>query len=321
MSSPLAQLLDHLTAKHHAAEADTRRLRGELRRNRPATLDLDASAHLADLEGGSEALARHHRRAPTERAAMLGEIVGELTAVRRRAAQGALFKAVRSVTEVTTEVRAFTAQCRADVLRSMPMALHYVDANGMITLELYRVQLTSALSQAPAAVLRATYERALDRKAAPDVVALEVIEQLADTRQPLAVTIEDRPAAQQLRELVEAAPGSARARRGARCRGPGRRPGPPPSSAPPPSRFDPLRPAIKHPDVRAALDAEAEAMEQAGEADDATDQAALREQLAAGGGRTAMTGRRPARRRTPRATGTGGVPSWCRHNGSGGPGS
>ena len=282
MSSPLAQLLDHLTAKHHAAEADTRRLRGELRRNRPATLDLDASAHLADLEGGSEALARHHRRAPTERAAMLGEIVGELTAVRRRAAQGALFKAVRSVTEVTTEVRAFTAQCRADVLRSMPMALHYVDANGMITLELYRVQLTSALSQAPAAVLRATYERALDRKAAPDVVALEVIEQLADTRQPLAVTIEDRPAAQQLRELVEAA-------RDLRV----------PAGVPDAEalaadlarlqqraaavEIQPLDPD-QHPDVRAALDAEAEAMEQAGEADDATDQAALREQLAAGGG-------------------------------------
>lgn len=275
-------MLDALVTTYHAALADARSLRGALRLNRPTVLDREAAAHLADLEAANEGLARLHRRAPGERAAMLAEITSEVTAVRRRAAQGALHRAVRSVGDVVARVRTFTAACRADVGRSMPLALNYITSDGMVNLELFRLQLAATLRDASAAELMAMYAKAFERKAAPDVVTLEVIEHLTDTRQPLAVSTEDRQSAKALRELVDGA-------RDLRV----------PSELPDVEhlaaelsrlnqradllRITPANPD-QSPDVRAALEAEADAMSEAGAADDATDQAQLRELLAAGGG-------------------------------------
>ena len=230
----MPSLLDHLTSKNHAAAADTRRLRGS---PCAATGRLPWTSTCPPTSPTSKPTTRPWPditdAPPLDRAATLGGDRGR--ADRLYAAgprRGRCSGPIRTVADVVTEVRAFIAQCRADRCPALDAdgAELRPPADGMIGRKLYRVQLTSAFSQAPAAVLRAAYERALDRKAAPDVVALEVIEHLADTRQSLAVTIEDCPAAQALRELVEAARDLASACWRARRRGPGRRPGPPPAA-------------------------------------------------------------------------------------------
>lgn len=271
--------LDAIVALARTARAALTVYRGSLRRLRPVTLDRDADTALAQQTADVPGL-RLLLRNPQEKIKARAEVRNELQRPRARAAAGQRSIASKAVAEAVAAGRAFIAERRADVELTMPTAFHGVTADGMIQLEAYRLALVAALRTAPAAELLASYRRALNGKRAADAVAAEVIERLADTRQPLAVDTNDRAAAKALREHVEGV-------RELRV----------PSNVPDVEALaadlsrlheraelltiHPADPA-QYPDVAEALAAEADAMAEAGAADDATDQAALRELMAGG---------------------------------------
>ncbi|MCC7241205.1 MAG: hypothetical protein IT180_04715 [Acidobacteria bacterium] len=271
--------LDSLIAVTRTARAALAAYRGGLRRLRPVTLDQHADEALAQQAADVPGL-RLLLRNPQERIKARAEVRNDLARPRARAAAGQRSMASKAVAEAVAAGRAFIAEHRADVEATMPTAYHGVTADGMIALELYRLQLVAALRAAPAAELLGTYRRALNGKRAADAVACEVVERLAETRQPLAVSATDRAAAKALREHIDGV-------RDLRV----------PSNVPDVEALaadlvrlheraellavHPADPA-QYPDVAEALAAEAAAMVEAGSADDAEDQAALRELMAGG---------------------------------------
>jgi hypothetical protein len=267
-------MLDAILTATRSARASLTLYRGGLRRLRPTVLDTHTALRIEERERESDAL-RLLLKNDAERARLFADVRAGFDTTRRRAAAGARSEATKAAGEAIRAGRAFIAARRADVLLSMPRADENVSADGMLIRELLRLQLAASLSTAPAAQLAEQYARALARKAAPDLVIVEVIEHLTDTRAPLALTTADRAAAQRLREHVDGI-------RDLRV----------PLGVP---DFDALAADLArlhqradllnvhaidpaaHLSVREALDAERLAMTAAGEADDAEDQQALRE--------------------------------------------
>jgi hypothetical protein len=260
-----------LIARYHSYRATLDRYRGALRRLRPATLDRDADRRFDTLTAHSEALLR----LPTEHDRIRQEIRDEEEMGRRLAAAVARYEAY-GVRRFVNEAREAIERTRRHTALSFPDALDGVDANGMIMLAVLRAQLQPLMSSMDAATLLNVYQAALQRKDARGLAEAEIIESLARSGAPLSKSDADLPIVRQLRQHVEDI---------ADLRLPLDLPD-----------FEKLLTDVDRLDSRAdvisllpltsdeaktAYETQLEAMTTAGKQNDAQDQAALREELAA----------------------------------------
>ena len=265
--------LDQLPADYRTAAAALTTYRGSLRRLRPITLDRNAASDAETLKRENEAI----RRLPH---AELNRIQLEIRAEHesiRRAAAGIARKDAEQVRDIVAHARAAVAAARRNVLLSPSKAdaFNHFRPGDMLTAELLRLQLEKRYRAAGLGELLAVYAAALERDDAKAALDMELIEAMSARGELLAADDEGRKARRALALMIE----EEQAMRV-------------PADLP---DFDALEDQLSKLDVRAdaiqvlpldpdrdlaagaAYEQTLEAMNEAGEATDADDQAALRE--------------------------------------------
>ena len=181
---------------NNALDLAKRRLGWDSARTTPISIDRTVTSRM-DVMKQDEAF----RRLRTEHPRVAAEITAEESRARFLAASVARFNIEPRVAELDSRYRAYIDTKRRDVALSFAGALDYVDANGMIALELLRETLRARIAAASVAELSAAYQSALERKTARGLVEAELIEQRV-LRGGIATKPEEIGAAKDLAELV-----------------------------------------------------------------------------------------------------------------------
>jgi hypothetical protein len=192
--------INDIPAHFRSAVAVKNKLRGALRRCRPATLARDGKAYVDGLTKTNDLMRLIRKQNELDR--VYADYLGELTVDRGRAVSVARFHA-HSIHARCDEGRACIAQTRGDVRITFPRALDGLTADGMVSAELLRLGVHDRLRVLSAGALLHTYQSALARADLRAYLEADAIESLVAGTAYRADGPEDLKLAKQLRERID----------------------------------------------------------------------------------------------------------------------
>ena len=110
---------------------------------------------------------------------------------------------MRDVPALVQEAHDAIAQAQRNTAASLPKALDGVSGDGLIALAQLRVMIYPMLAQAEASSLLRAYSEGLTRGDARGLVEAQIIEELVTSGAPLAKSLEDTASSKALRDHVE----------------------------------------------------------------------------------------------------------------------